>query len=197
MPRSAAATSESLGAPGVLAPAVTTYARAAMFAAAFFYALSYTVISPTLPFFARELERRSTLLAAAAVGSPEETGDTTWLHSGVAYGMVMSGYGIAKVVSAPLIGHLSDRCGRRATLLWTLVGGSVCAAVSGTCQSLPSLLATRFVSGRHSLPPTPPTPTRHYLPCVICAQAASARTAPCWWRISRTRRRAPPTLPFC
>jgi MFS family permease len=118
---------------------VTMQARVAMFLSSFFYAMGFTVLYPTLPFFAHQLELSTT--------SQGDTDELTWLNTGVAYGMVMSGYGVAKIVAAPVIGHMSDRWGRRATLLWTLIGSGGCAIASSFCQSLPSLIAMRFASG--------------------------------------------------
>ncbi|CAM9796369.1 unnamed protein product, partial [Sphacelaria rigidula] len=41
---------------------------------------------------------------------------------GMAYGLVMSGYFITKMMSAPWIGYLSDKVGRRQALVVTLTG---------------------------------------------------------------------------
>ncbi len=76
--------------------------------ATFLYAVSYTVSTPILPFMAR---RHIDLM-------PE-----VW--KGFAYGTIMSGYYLTKMIAAPLLGFLSDNVGRRYSLLLTLLGSSI------------------------------------------------------------------------
>ncbi len=76
--------------------------------ATFLYAVSYTVSTPILPFMARRHIDRM----------PE-----VW--KGFAYGMIMSGYYLTKMIAAPLLGFLSDNVGRRYSLLLTLLGSSI------------------------------------------------------------------------
>ncbi|CAM9952035.1 unnamed protein product, partial [Phaeothamnion confervicola] len=78
------------------------------------YAMSYTVSLPVLPFMAR----KQLYGEGAHPAVPE-----AW--RGLAYGLVMSGYYATKMVSAPLIGFMSDRWGRRQALMVTFAGCSV------------------------------------------------------------------------
>ncbi len=88
--------------------------------ATFLYAISFTVSTPILPFMAR---RHIDLM-------PE-----VW--RGFAYGTIMSGYYLTKMIAAPLLGFLSDSVGRRYSLFLTLLGSCV------------SFLITLFI-GQHS-----------------------------------------------
>lgn len=85
------------------------------------YAVSYTTSLPVLPFMANRLifPREST--GPGDAGS--EGVDEAW--RGMAYGLVMSGYYLTKMISAPCIGYLSDRVGRRQALVVTLLGGAL------------------------------------------------------------------------
>lgn len=84
------------------------------------YAMSNTVSLPVLPFMANRLiypQPPSGLGDPGSEGVPE-----AW--RGIAYGLVMSGYYLTKTISAPWIGFLSDKIGRRQALVATLVGGA-------------------------------------------------------------------------
>jgi DHA1 family tetracycline resistance protein-like MFS transporter len=64
-----------------------------------------------------------------------------------AIGMMMAAYSIAQFVFTPIVGALSDRFGRRPTIVGALILeglGLIGTALSG---SVPMLIATRFISG--------------------------------------------------
>lgn len=86
------------------------------------YAMSYTTTLPVLPFMANRL-----IFPRPSEG-PDDPGSDgvpeAW--RGMAYGLVMSGYYFTKMISAPWIGFLSDRAGRRQALVVTLLGGALC-----------------------------------------------------------------------
>ena len=63
------------------------------------------------------------------------------------YGMIMLSYGVMQFVSAPLLGALSDRYGRRPVLLAGICGLSVMFAVPAFFASLPAILASRIAGG--------------------------------------------------
>ncbi len=63
------------------------------------------------------------------------------------YGMIMLSYGVMQFVSAPFLGALSDRCGRRPVLLAGICGLGVMFAVPAFIGSLPAILASRIVGG--------------------------------------------------
>ncbi len=76
--------------------------------ATFLYGIAFAISFPMLPFMAR---RNLDLM-------PE-----VW--KGFAYGTIMSGYYLTKMIAAPLLGFLSDNVGRRHALLLTLIGSSI------------------------------------------------------------------------
>lgn len=63
------------------------------------------------------------------------------------YGMIMLSYGVMQFVSAPLLGALSDRYGRRPVLLAGICGLGVMFAVPAFFASLPAILASRIAGG--------------------------------------------------
>lgn len=67
--------------------------------------------------------------------------------SAVWVGALMTAYSAAQFVSAPLLGRLSDRIGRRPILLLSLAGSSLSLALSGIAQSLEVLLLARSLAG--------------------------------------------------
>jgi DHA1 family tetracycline resistance protein-like MFS transporter len=86
--------------------------------------LGFGVILPALPF------------RAAHLG-----GGGGWV------GAVLTAYAAAQFVSAPILGGLSDRYGRRRILLLSLVGSTLCLALAGWAPSLGWLLAVRALAG--------------------------------------------------
>lgn len=85
------------------------------------YAISYTTTLPVLPFMVKGL------IYPREPTGPNDPGSEgvpeAW--RGMAYGLVMSGYYLTKMISAPWIGFLSDRMGRRQALVVTLLGGAL------------------------------------------------------------------------
>lgn len=109
------------------------------------YAVSYTTSLPVLPFMANRLihPREST-----GPGDPGSEGvREAW--RGMAYGLVMSGYYLTKMISAPWIGYLSDRVGRRQALVVTLLGGALSFFVTKIWgqHSIHGLILCRLLMG--------------------------------------------------
>ncbi len=67
--------------------------------------------------------------------------------SAVWVGAVMTAYSAVQLISAPLLGRLSDRIGRRPVLLLSLVGSALSLALSGAAQSLTVLMLARSLAG--------------------------------------------------
>lgn len=59
----------------------------------------------------------------------------------------MSAYSVAQSLSAPLLGRLSDRYGRRPLVLVALAGSAVSLALTGAASSLGWLVACRALAG--------------------------------------------------
>lgn len=85
------------------------------------YALSYTTTLPVLPFMTNRL------IYPRESSGPGDSGSDGVREAwrGMAYGLVMSGYYLTKMISAPWIGYLSDKVGRRQALVVTLLGGAL------------------------------------------------------------------------
>jgi MFS family permease len=86
--------------------------------------LGFGIILPLLPFH------------AAALGG-----------TGIWVGAVLTAYSAAQFFSAPLLGSLSDRFGRRPLLLASLLGSAISLALTGVAGTLVTLLAARLVAG--------------------------------------------------
>jgi MFS family permease len=86
--------------------------------------LGFGIILPALPF------------RAAQLGG-----------SGVWVGAIITAYAVAQFVSAPLLGSLSDRYGRRRLLLLSLTGSAISLTLSGVAGTLVLLLLARLVAG--------------------------------------------------
>ena len=67
--------------------------------------------------------------------------------TGVWVGAILTAYSLAQFVSAPLLGRISDRVGRRPVLVVSLVGSSVALTLTGIAPSLPWLLGARTLAG--------------------------------------------------
>jgi DHA1 family tetracycline resistance protein-like MFS transporter len=86
--------------------------------------LGFGIILPTLPFEATRLG-----------------------GSGVWVGALLTAYAAAQFVSAPVLGSLSDRFGRRRLLLLSLAGSMFSLALTGLAGSLLLLLLARVIAG--------------------------------------------------
>lgn len=86
--------------------------------------LGFGIILPALPFRAAQLG-----------------GGGAWV------GAIITSYAVAQFISAPVLGSLSDRYGRRRLLLLSLVGSAVSLTLSGVAGTLIFLLLARFVAG--------------------------------------------------
>lgn len=95
-----------------------------VYLAVFVDMLGFGVILPLLPF---QTERLG--------------GTGAWV------GGVLTAYAAAQFVTAPLLGSLSDRFGRRPMLLASLAGSAISLALTGVAGSLVTLLAARLVAG--------------------------------------------------
>eukprot|EP00752_Nemacystus_decipiens_P001527 g1497.t1 len=109
------------------------------------YAISYTTTLPVLPFMVNRLiypREPDGADDAGSEGVPE-----AW--RGMAYGLVMSGYYLTKMISAPWIGFLSDRMGRRQALVVTLLGGALSFQVTKMWgqYSIQGLILCRLLMG--------------------------------------------------
>lgn len=109
------------------------------------YAISYTTTLPVLPFMVNRL------IYPRDPEGPDDPGSDgvpeAW--RGMAYGLVMSGYYLTKMISAPWIGFLSDRMGRRQALVVTLLGGALSFLVTKLWgqYSIQGLILCRLLMG--------------------------------------------------
>ena len=86
--------------------------------------LGFGIILPWLPFYAAELKA-----------------------TGFDLGLLFTSYSLAQLFGAAVLGHLSDRYGRRPMLLLSLVGSATGMVLSGLATTLVALCAARAVAG--------------------------------------------------
>ena len=86
--------------------------------------VGFGIIIPLLPFYAR-----------------------TFGASPIAIGLLFASFSLAQLLASPLLGHLSDRWGRRPVLILSLIGTAVSFAMLAVAQSLTMLFAARIVDG--------------------------------------------------
>ena len=67
--------------------------------------------------------------------------------TGIWVGGMLTAYSLAQFISAPLLGRISDRVGRRPVLLFSLTGSSLAFTLTGLSGSLPLLLGARTLAG--------------------------------------------------
>ncbi|CAM9141737.1 unnamed protein product [Chrysoparadoxa australica] len=106
-----------------------------------------TVSGPVLPYMARRLLYGYTVVGLNGVERQQEGIPEAWW--GLAYGMIMSGYYATKMISAPLLGLVSDKIGRRKALMTTLLGcclAFITTAVIGQ-HSIQGLIICRLLMG--------------------------------------------------
>lgn len=101
-----------------------------LMAAMFIIAVGYGVVLPILPF---SIDQLADGRDAAAISR-----DT---------GLLTGTYTLAIFLFAPLWGRMSDRLGRRALILFGLIGFALTLALFGLVDRLPLLYLTRFLNG--------------------------------------------------
>ena len=106
-------------------------AVAFVLASVFLDALGIGIIIPVLP-----------RLVGTLAGSPEL--QTVW------YGAIMVSYGLMQFFSAPVIGAISDRIGRRPVLLAGIAGLGIMMIAPAVCDSLWLILLSRILAGTMS-----------------------------------------------
>ena len=83
-----------------------------------------TLIIPILPFFAKHLGASDTMV-----------------------GVLLASYAACQLVSGPILGRISDRVGRKQTLLVSQAGTMVGFLVLGVAHTLPMLFLSRVIAG--------------------------------------------------
>lgn len=86
--------------------------------------LSFGIVVPLLPYLAEE------------IGA-----------SAFEIGLLTATYPLAQLVGAPLLGHLSDRYGRKPVLLVSILGTAIGFVVLGLARALPLLFLGRVIDG--------------------------------------------------
>lgn len=86
--------------------------------------VGFGIIIPLLPFYAQ-----------------------TFGASPLVIGLLFASFSIAQLVAAPVLGHLSDRWGRRPVLIFSLIGTVVSFVMMALAGSLAMLFAARIVDG--------------------------------------------------
>lgn len=110
---------------------VRTPAAGFVLACVFLDALGIGLIIPVLP-----------RLIGTLASSPDA--QASW------YGAIMVSYGLMQFFSAPAIGAISDRLGRRPVLLTGILGLAVMMLVPAFCDSLWLILLSRILGGAMS-----------------------------------------------
>jgi DHA1 family tetracycline resistance protein-like MFS transporter len=90
--------------------------------------LSFGFVIPVLP-------------ALVATMTPDKQSQAYW------YGLLLGSFGLAQFFSAPLLGAISDRCGRRAVLLVSIFGLGLNFFVTAISPWLWLLLVSRLIGG--------------------------------------------------
>jgi multidrug resistance protein len=62
-------------------------------------------------------------------------------------GLILTMYSLAQFLFLPVLGHLSDRYGRRPIILWSLIIEAVSLVLTALAGTLPILLFARFIGG--------------------------------------------------
>jgi MFS transporter, DHA1 family, tetracycline resistance protein len=65
----------------------------------------------------------------------------------VQVGLILTSYSLAQFLFLPVLGHLSDRYGRRPIIFWSLLIEAISFALTALAGSLPLLLLARFIGG--------------------------------------------------
>jgi MFS transporter, DHA1 family, tetracycline resistance protein len=81
------------------------------------------------------------LQALVATMTPDKQSQAYW------YGLLLGSFGLAQFFSAPLLGAISDRCGRRAVLLISIFGLGLNFLITAVSPWLWLLLVSRLIGG--------------------------------------------------
>ena len=72
---------------------------------------------------------------------------TSFGGTGIALGLLFTGYSLAQFVAAPVLGRLSDRMGRRPLLLWALLGTTLSLVACALAPNIWVLIGARVLGG--------------------------------------------------
>src|SRR5207248_5315216 len=86
--------------------------------------IGFGIIIPLLPFYAQ-----------------------TFGASPLTIGLLFASFSFSQLIASPLLGHWSDRWGRRPVLVFSLIGTVISFAMLALAQSLAMLFAARVVDG--------------------------------------------------
>ncbi len=67
--------------------------------------------------------------------------------TGIALGLLFTGYSLAQFVAAPILGRISDRVGRRPLLLWALLGTTLSLVACALAPNIWVLIGARVLGG--------------------------------------------------
>ncbi|PKO06071.1 MAG: MFS transporter [Chloroflexi bacterium HGW-Chloroflexi-3] len=95
-----------------------------IFLVVFIDLLGFSIILPLLPFYAETFGASATVV-----------------------GLLVAIYAAGQMISAPLLGRLSDRYGRRPFLIVSILGGAISFFILGFASSLTMLFIARLVAG--------------------------------------------------
>jgi DHA1 family tetracycline resistance protein-like MFS transporter len=95
-----------------------------IFLVVFIDLLGFSIILPLLPFYAETFGASATIV-----------------------GLLVAIYAAGQMISAPLLGRLSDRFGRRPFLIVSILGGAVSFFILGLATNLITLFIARLVAG--------------------------------------------------
>ncbi|MBW6474107.1 MAG: MFS transporter [Anaerolineaceae bacterium] len=95
-----------------------------IFLVVFIDLLGFSIILPLLPFYAETFGASATLV-----------------------GLLVAIYAAGQMISAPLLGRLSDRYGRRPFLIVSILGGAISFFILGFASNLTMLFIARLVAG--------------------------------------------------
>lgn len=72
---------------------------------------------------------------------------TSFGGTGIALGLLFTGYSLAQFAAAPVLGRLSDRMGRRPLLLWALLGTTLSLVACALAPNIWVLIGARVLGG--------------------------------------------------
>ena len=95
-----------------------------IFIVAFLNLVGFGVIIPLLPYYAETFGADATII-----------------------GLLIASYPLAQLISAPFLGRISDRIGRRTVLLYTILGNALAFVIFAFAENLTILFISRIFSG--------------------------------------------------